>query len=103
MKCPQVIPLEPIPRFPSTHLGRLEGLWEAADVVLDRTLVAEELDVSTVDTDGTGLALGDVLLAAERGEAPVLGDNDLLPAWELVLGATEGLNGGGTVCKMNVR
>lgn len=61
-------------------------------------MVGEELDVSTVDLDAaTSLAL-EVLLAAERGEAPVLGDNDLLATRELVLGAAEGLKSDGTVC-----
>ena len=58
----------------------------------------QELDVSTV---GEQLALSlalEVLLAAERGEAPVLGDNDLLAARELVLRATESLEGKTTVC-----
>jgi len=69
-----------------------EGLGEAAHVVLEGTLGAEELDVSTIDADLALLALGDVLLAAERGETPVLGDDDLLATGELVLGATESLN-----------
>ena len=46
----------------------------------------------------TLLALGDVLLATERGEAPVLADDDLLAAGELVLAAAEGFDGGGAVC-----
>ena len=69
-----------------------EGLGEAAHVVLEGTLGAEELDVSTIDADLALLALGDVLLAAERGETPVLGDDDLLATGELVLGATVSLN-----------
>lgn len=81
------------------HLSlSLEGLGEAAHVVCKGTLVAEELDVGTVDTDTALLALGDVLLAAERGEAPVLGDDDLLATGELVLGTTESLKSGGAVC-----
>ena len=61
-------------------------------------MVAQELDVGTINQD---LALGlllHVLLAAERREAPVLGDNDLLAARELVLRAAESLESGGTVC-----
>lgn len=60
-------------------------------------MVAEELNVGTVHQDSTGSLLLQVLLAAEGGEAPVLGDDDLLPAGELVLGAAEGLEGGGLV------
>ena len=75
------------------HLSLLlESLGEAAHVVLESTLVAEELNVSTVDPDLALLALLDVLLAAKGGETPVLGDDDLLATGELVLGATESLN-----------
>jgi hypothetical protein len=42
----------------------------------------EELDVSTVGLDLTSLALLDVLVTAERGETPVLGDDDLLATRE---------------------
>ena len=76
----------------------LEGLGEAAHVVGEGTLGAEELDVGTVDADLSRLALGDVLLAAEGSEAPVLGDDDLLATGELVLGATESLNDVGADC-----
>ena len=62
-------------------------------------MLAEELDVGTVDTDGTSLALLDVLLAVEGSEAPLLRDDDLLATWELVLRATEGLDSGGAVCE----
>jgi len=74
-----------------------ESLWESAHVVLDWALVAEELHVGTVDTDGTSLALLDVLGTVERSETPLLGDNDLLATWELVLRAAESLDGGRSV------
>ena len=61
----------------------LEGLGEAAHVVRKVTLVAEELDVSTVDPDLALLALLDVLVALEGSETPVLGDDDLLATGEL--------------------
>jgi hypothetical protein len=61
----------------------LESLGEALDVLLEDTLVAEELDVATVDLDLALSAPGNVLLATETGEAPVLGDNDLLATREL--------------------
>ena len=66
------------------HLsGLLESLGEAAHVVVEGTLGAEELDVGTVDPDLALLALLDVLVALERGETPVLGDDDLLATGEL--------------------
>jgi hypothetical protein len=64
---------------------RLESSGETADVLGKVSLVAEELDVGTVDLDLTLLALLDVLIALEGGEAPVLGDNDLLATGELCL------------------
>jgi hypothetical protein len=76
---------------------RLEGIGEAADVALQRTVVGKELDVSTIDLDAASSLLVEVLLTSERGETPVLGDNDLLSARELVLGSSEGLEGDGTV------
>jgi hypothetical protein len=61
----------------------LEGIGEAANVGSKVTLVAEELNVGTVDLDAALLALGNVFLAAQVGEAPVLGDNDFLATGEL--------------------
>jgi hypothetical protein len=61
----------------------LESLGEAAHVLGKVALVAEELDVGTIDLDLALLALLDVLLTAERGETPVPGDNDLLATGEL--------------------
>lgn len=79
-----------------SHLS-LESVGELLHVVRKGAAVGEELDVGTVDLDVTSIPLDEVLLTAERGEAPVLGDNDLLPAGELVLRATEGLEGDSTV------
>ncbi len=62
-------------------------------------MVAEELDVGTVDLDAASGLLVEVLLAAEGSEAPVLGDNDLLATGELVLGAAESLEGNSAVYK----
>jgi len=74
-----------------------EGLWEATDVVLEFSVVGEELNVSTIDLDATFLSQLDVLVSAEGSEAPVLGHDDLLSSWELVLGAAEGFDGGCSV------
>lgn len=76
---------------------RREGIGEATDVVLEVAVVAEELDVGTIDEDTAGGLALEVLLAAEGGEAPVLGDDDLLATRELVLGAAESLQGETTV------
>lgn len=62
-------------------------------------MVAEELDVGTIILDTAGSLLLEVLLTAERSEAPVLGDNDLLATRELVLRTAEGLEGKSTVCE----
>lgn len=72
------------PSLSTQNLSRgLESGREAADVVSEVTLVAEELNVGTIDLDLTLLALLDVLLALKRGETPVLGDDDLLATREL--------------------
>jgi hypothetical protein len=62
---------------------RLESGRETLDVVGKVALVAEELNVGTVDLDLTGVARLDVLVALERGETPVLADDDLLATGEL--------------------
>jgi hypothetical protein len=48
-------------------------------------VVAQELDVCTIDQDLASFLLLHVIFAAERSEAPVLGNDDLLAAGELVL------------------
>jgi hypothetical protein len=60
-------------------------------------VVAEELDVGTVDLDTAGSLAVQVLITTKRGEAPVLGDDDLLATGELVLGAAESLKSQVTV------
>lgn len=62
-------------------------------------MVAKELNVSTVDLDTAGSLALEVLVAAKRGETPVLGDNDLLAARELVLRSAESLKSEVTVCR----
>lgn len=76
---------------------RGESVGEAAHVLLEVAVVAEELDVGTVDEHAAGSLAVEVLLATERGEAPVLGDDDLLATRELVLGAAESLKSEMTV------
>jgi hypothetical protein len=60
-----------------------ERSGEALNVLLKVALVTEELDVGAIDLDLALLALDDVLVTTEVGEAPVLGNNDLLAAGEL--------------------
>lgn len=79
-----------------------EGLRELPHVLLEVAVVAEELDVGTIDLDVASSPLLQVLLATERSEAPVLGDDELLLARELVPGAAERLEGVGAVCDPNV-
>lgn len=80
------------------HPSGLESLGEALHIVLQGTVVAQELHVGTIHLNAAGGLLLQVLVAAERGEAPVLRDDDLLATGELVLGAAEGLKGKSTVC-----
>lgn len=60
-------------------------------------MVAEELDVGTIDLDAAGSLLLEVLLTTEGSEAPVLGNDDLLATGELVLRAAESLESEVTV------
>ena len=79
-------------------LGSLKRIREYPNVTLNGSLVPQELHVSPIDPDLAFSALLLVFVAAERCEAPVLGDDDLLAAGEFVLGATKGFNGCGAVC-----
>lgn len=62
-----------------------------------RTLLGEELDVSTVLLDLAVLSSGHVLLSVEVGETPLLGDDNLLLAGELVSASSQTLDDGGLV------
>lgn len=75
-----------------------ESIGETAHVLFQRTVVAEELNVSTIDLDTASSLAVQVFVAAEGSEAPVLGDNDLLATGELVLRSAESLQGEMTVC-----
>jgi len=82
-------------RFITSRLGvkhlslGAEGLLE---VLGEGTLLVEVLDVAAIGLETASGTLGDVVLAGELGETPLLGDNDLLATGELELGAAEGLN-----------
>jgi hypothetical protein len=75
----------------------LESSGESSDVVGQLAVVAQELDICSIDQDLASSLLLHVLFAAKRSEAPVLGNDDLLAAGELVLGSAESLESGGTV------
>ena len=78
----------------------LKSIGEATHVVGKITLVAQELNIGAINLDTALLALSNVLLATEGSEAPVLGDDDLLAARELVLRATQSLESGSAVWHM---
>lgn len=79
-------------------LSRLKRIREHPNITLNRPLVPQKLHISPIDPDLAFLALLLVLVTAERREAPVLGNDDLLAPREFVLRATEGFDGGGAVC-----
>ena len=74
-------------------LRSLERIREYTDVTLNRPLVPQKLHVGPIDPDLAFSTLFEIFVPAERREAPVLGNDDLLAAWELVLGAAEGFDG----------
>ena len=74
-------------------LSSLKCIRENPNVTLNGSLVPQKLHVSPIDPDLAFSALLEVFVTAERREAPVLGDDDLLAAGEFVLGATERLDG----------
>jgi len=79
------------------HLCLLESSWESSDVIGQLALVAQELNIGTINQDLSRVLLVHILFATERSETPVLGNNDLLATWELVLGSAESLDGSSTV------
>jgi hypothetical protein len=100
----------PLPRYAfrlNSPLSLGESLREALDVVLQVAVVSKELHVGTIDLDATSSLLLQVLFATEGSEAPVLRDNNLLAARELVLGSAESLESVASVwilvsnCKSN--
>jgi hypothetical protein len=48
-------------------------------------MVAQELDICSIDQDLASFLLLHILFATERSETPVLGNDDLLATRELVL------------------
>ena len=68
----------------ATNSSGSERLGEFAHVGCQYTVGPQELNVCSVNLYLTSLALLEVLVAAQGGEAPVLGDDDLLAAREPV-------------------
>jgi len=60
--------------------------------VLEGALGSNKLNVCTILYDLLLLLELNIVLLCDVGEAPLLGDDDLLPAGELVAGTTEGLH-----------
>jgi hypothetical protein len=87
-----------IPNASNLCLG--ECSRETLDVVGQLSVVAQELDICTINQNLALSLLLHIFFTTERSEAPVLGDNDLLATRELVLGSAEGLESGGTVCSV---
>jgi len=79
------------------HLSLSESSRETTNVISQVALVAQELNISTVNQNLSCGLLLHVFFTAERSETPVLGNDNLLATRELVLGATEGLESVGAV------
>ena len=77
---------------------RTERCRVQSHVLLKWAMLAEVLDISTIDSDIAGSTLLEVFFTAKGSEAPVLGNDDLLPTGELVHGAAESFDGCGAVC-----
>ena len=76
-----------------TVLVRCKGIRKSPHGRLDAAMITQELHVRSIDFHTTFLTLVEVLVPAERCEPPVLRDDDLLAARELVLRPTKSLDG----------
>lgn len=85
--------LLPRPPFSTILSLRLKSRWEQAHIPLNGPLVPQKLHIRSIDLDLSLRALLEVLIAAQGREAPILGDDDLLAAWELVLRTAKGFDG----------
>jgi hypothetical protein len=61
-------------------------------LVTKRALVADDFAVHTIADDSALSLEGQVLLPLQGGEAPLVGEHDLLPARELILSTAESLD-----------
>jgi hypothetical protein len=65
-------------------------------VFLEVAVVGKELYVGTIHLDAASSLLLQVFVATKGSETPVLGDDDLLSAGELVLRSAESFQSDGT-------
>lgn len=91
--CPELTLLSPSPLSQSRLRFRLESLRESSHIPLDWSTVSQELHIRPIDQQLARSALLLVLIPTQRGEAPILADDDLLAAREFVLGTAEGFDG----------
>ncbi|CAO3563106.1 unnamed protein product [Mortierella alpina] len=68
------------------------GTEGSLEVSIESTLLVQVLDVAAIGLETASSTLGDIVLARELGETPLLGDNDLLATSELELGTAERLD-----------
>jgi hypothetical protein len=61
-------------------------------VVGERTLLGDKLDVTAIRSELTSGTSLNIVSTSKRSETPLLGDDDLLLTWELVLTASQSLN-----------
>src|SRR4051812_25383438 len=90
------------PRTPSQFLIQqihlcLESSWESSHVVLQLSVVRQELNICTINQNSASSLLLHIFFTTERSETPVLGNDDLLATRELVLGSSESLESDSTV------
>jgi hypothetical protein len=83
----------PTPPSQSRLRLRLESLRKAPHIPLNWSTVSQELHIRPIDQQLARSALLLVLIPTQRGETPVLADDDLLAAREFVLGTAEGFDG----------
>jgi hypothetical protein len=67
------------------NLCLLESSGESSDVVGQLAVVAQELDICTINQNLATSLLLHVLFTAQRSKAPVLGNDNLLATRELIL------------------
>jgi len=87
----------PIYSMPSSNLNLSKSSRETTNVISQLSVVAQELNISTINQNLSCSLLLHVLFTTERSEAPVFGNDDLLATRELVLGTTKSLERIGTV------
>lgn len=67
------------------------------EVSSQRSLFTQVLDVASVWEQRSSFASGNIVITSQLGETPLVGHNNLLSAWKLVLCTAQGLVDNGTV------